>query len=157
MGLFSPGIERSSGKLPFLRIGHPGQSKKGEGAMTKLLIIRGLPGSGKSTLAAEMAPNACFEADAYMVDASGKYEFDPSRLAEVHEKCFQAVREALVAGTPVVAVANTFTRTWEFAKYIDLAQELGADHEIIVCTGSYGNIHGVSPEMVQRMRERWEA
>jgi predicted kinase len=125
--------------------------------MTKLLIIRGLPGSGKSTLAAEMAPNACFEADTYMVDASGDYEFDPSRLAEVHEKCFQAVREALVMGTPVVAVANTFTRTWEFAKYIDLAQELGADHEVIVCTGSYNNVHGVSPEMVQRMRERWEA
>lgn len=124
--------------------------------MQKLYIVRGVPGAGKSTLAKQLAPNAHYEADAYMVDANGEYAFDPKRLPEVHAMCLQAVRDALVAGVPVVAVANTFVKRWEYQRYVDLAMELGVAYEIIVCDGGYQNIHGVPGDVIQRMRANWE-
>lgn len=124
--------------------------------MQKLYIIRGVPGAGKSTLAKQLAPNAHYEADAYMVDANGEYAFDPKRLPEVHAMCLQAVCEALMAGAPVVAVANTFVRRWEYQRYVDLAVELGVTYEIIVCDGGYHNIHGVGGDVIERMRANWE-
>ena len=124
--------------------------------MQKLYIIRGVPGSGKSTLAKKLAPAAHYEADAYMVDANGEYAFDPKRLPEVHAMCHQAVREALIAGTTVVAVANTFVRKWEYQRYVDLAVELGVAYEVLVCNGGYQNIHGVGGDVIERMRANWE-
>jgi len=119
-------------------------------------IIRGIPGSGKSTLARKLAPNAHYEADAYMVDANGEYAFDPKRLSEVHQKCYEAVRNALLDDTENVAVANTFVKRWEYQKYVDLAVELGVAYEIIVCNGGWQNVHGVGEDVIQRMRNNWE-
>jgi predicted kinase len=121
-----------------------------------LYILRGLPGSGKSTLARQLAPNDHYEADAFMVDKDGHYSFDPTRLGEVHEKCLNAVREALTGGAEVVAVANTFVKRWEYQRYIDLATSLGVDYEVIVCSGDYQNIHGVPQETILRMKSSWE-
>ena len=127
-----------------------------ENNMKMLYIIRGIPGSGKSTMAKKLAPNAAFEADAYMVDQQGNYAFDPSRLGEVHQKCYEAVRDALMQDIANVAVANTFVKRWEYQKYVDLANELGIKYEIIVCNGGYKNIHGVPDEAIQRMKDNWE-
>ena len=127
-----------------------------ESNMKMLYIIRGIPGSGKSTMAKKLAPNAAFEADAYMVDQQGNYAFDPSRLGEVHQKCYEAVRDALMQDIANVAVANTFVKRWEYQKYVDLANELGVKYEIIVCNGGYKNIHGVPEEAIQRMKDNWE-
>ena len=127
-----------------------------ENNMKMLHIIRGIPGSGKSTMARKLAPNAAFEADAYMVDQQGNYAFDPSRLGEVHQKCYEAVRNALMQDIANVAVANTFVKRWEYQKYVDLANELGIKYEIIVCNGGYKNIHGVPDEAIQRMKDNWE-
>ena len=124
--------------------------------MKMLYIIRGIPGSGKSTMAKKLAPNAAFEADAYMMDQQGNYAFDPSRLGEVHQKCYEAVRDALMQDIANVAVANTFVKRWEYQKYVDLANELGVKYEIIVCNGGYKNIHGVPEEAIQRMKDNWE-
>lgn len=124
--------------------------------MKMFYIIRGVPGSGKSTLARKLAPNAAFEADTYMVDSDGNYAFDPKRLSEVHQKCYEAVRNALLNGTENIAVANTFVKKWEYQKYVDLANKLGVKHEIIVCNGGYQNIHGVPEEAINRMRKNWE-
>ena len=129
---------------------------KKESNMKMLYIIRGIPGSGKSTMAKKLAPNAAFEADAYMVDQQGNYAFDPSRLGEVHQKCYEAVRDALMQDIANVAVANTFVKRWEYQKYVDLANELGVKYEIIVCNGGYKNIHGVPEEAIQRMKDNWE-
>jgi len=129
---------------------------KKESNMKMLYIIRGIPGSGKSTMARKLAPNAAFEADAYMVDQQGNYAFDPSRLGEVHQKCYEAVRDALMQDIANVAVANTFVKRWEYQKYVDLANELGVKYEIIVCNGGYKNIHGVPEGAIQRMKDNWE-
>lgn len=121
--------------------------------MTKLIIIRGLPGSGKSTLAKTLGIDH-FEADQYFM-LSGEYKFDASKFEQAHSMCMHNTCAALEAGRDVV-VSNTFTQEWEIDPYAQLADDLGV--ELVVCTtkGTYGSVHGVPEEVVQRMRDRWE-
>lgn len=128
--------------------------------MSKILyLIRGLPGSGKSTLAKQITENVC-EADDYFYLQYGTYHFDPSKLQEAHDfcynKCKSMMTEHVEIGHPVIAVANTFTRKWEMKRYLDLAKE----HEYavieIICRGQFKNVHGVPYEKVEHMRKRFE-
>lgn len=125
--------------------------------MSKLVLIRGLPGSGKSTMARVLAliGFAHHEADHFfMVD--GEYKFDASKLQEAHAKCLADAGESLSLGMNVV-VSNTFTRMWEMKPYLDLAASLGCRVHVITADGSYQNVHGVPSDVIDRMRERWEA
>ena len=121
-----------------------------------LLILRGLPGSGKTTLAKKIKEQMDFEhyeADMFFEDSeTGEYKFDREKLSEAHEWCFNKVKEALEAGKNVI-VANTFSRKWEYEKYLDLPYE---DILIYTCEGNYENIHNVPQEAIDKMRERWE-
>jgi predicted kinase len=99
--------------------------------------------------------NQVISADDYMVDESGKYFFDGSRLRECHAECQKDARCALRAGDSV-AIANTFTRVWEMQPYIDMANELGSMLTVIRCEGDFGNIHNVPAAKVKEMRNRFE-
>ena len=130
--------------------------------MTKVLfIVRGLPGSGKSTLAEKLAPGMAFAADDYfMVD--GVYRFDPLKLSEAHSECQKAVASNLAHGS--VAVANTFTTSWEAKPYFDMAERSGARVVVVDCFDggmtdevlAEKNAHGVPIDAIQRMRRRYE-
>jgi predicted kinase len=125
--------------------------------MQKLYIIRGVPGSGKTTRAQELAGMNYFEADQWMWNSAGEYQFDPSRLGYCHTMCKNSVRAALAAGLPVVAVSNTFVKKRDYMPYVKLAEEFGAEVEIIVMTGNWKNVHGVPEETVERMRRQFES
>jgi predicted kinase len=132
--------------------------KADQGHKQTLTLIRGLPGSGKSTLArhlAEATGAAHFEADMFMVDRQGYYEFDPGRLKHTHSKCEAKCREALRDGQNVI-VSNTFTRFWEMKAYVDMAEEIGVMLQIIECHGRFQSIHQVPDETLADMRDRWE-
>ena len=62
------------------------------------------------------------------------------------------------AGHPVVIVSNTFTQEWEMEVYYMLAEELGYQvHSLIVENRHNGvNVHGVSEEKFQAMKNRFE-
>lgn len=134
------------------------KAKAKDGHAQTLTLIRGLPGSGKSTLAKNLskATGAThLEADMFMVDRQGFYEFDPRRLKDTHAKCETQCRKALEDGENTI-ISNTFTRLWEMQAYIDMVEELGIALQIVECHGNFHNIHQVPDGTIEAMRDRWQ-
>lgn len=128
-----------------------------------LLINRGLPGSGKTSLALSLTskihPSDHFEADQFFYDENGEnYSYDPKKIGEAHAWCQRQVETALKYSNDshLVIVANTFTRLWEMQPYIDMAKKYDHTFFVVTCEGNYGNVHGVPPETIQKMKDRWE-
>jgi hypothetical protein len=120
----------------------------------RLVLVRGLPGSGKSTLARGLSEYTHLEADMYFV-RDGEYVFNKEALGQAHDWCLSSTKAHLAAGRNVV-VSNTFTRIWEMQRYLDLAEALRIKPLIVEAKGNWPSVHGVSPETIERMRERWE-
>lgn len=131
----------------------------------KLYIIRGLPGSGKSTFALNLvgADFLVCEADKYFI-VDGKYKFDASKLKEAHESCRNLVetymKDSLVNDQfyREIAVSNTFTQEWEMQAYIDLAKQYGYMIFTVIVENRHEGVnqHGVSDEVLTKMRDRFE-
>lgn len=120
--------------------------------MPKLIIIRGVPGAGKSTLARTKYKDYInVESNMYFITVEGKYYYNRDNITKAHDWCYSKTCELLSAGLNVV-VSNTFTRLWEFEKYVALPYET----EVIVATGNYKNVHGCPQDKVDRMKERFE-
>jgi hypothetical protein len=51
-----------------------------------------------------------------------------------------------------VVVSNTFVSLEHMAAFLDLT----ASVTVIECSGTYGSLHNVPEEMIQRMRDDWE-
>lgn len=126
--------------------------------MPKLILIRGLPGSGKSTLAKQFASSQLytkhFEADMYFMK-EGEYRFDASKLQKAHWWCEIETRLALKNNYDVV-VSNTFTTKKELKAYFKIAKEFGITPNVIHCQNSFGTIHNVPEETMDKMRTRWD-
>lgn len=127
--------------------------------MPKLILIRGVPGSGKSTLASKMHDTKEIfiwtEADNYWERPDGTYDFNPKRIGDAHDWCFECTKDWLERDKDV-AVANTFTRIKEMRRYIDLASEMDYELRVIRCTGEFENVHNVPEATLQKMKERFE-
>jgi predicted kinase len=126
--------------------------------MTQLVLIRGLPGSGKSTLAKSDFPkHKHFEADQFFINKqTGEYKFDCTKLNAAHADCQRKTEQELRAGHDVV-VTNTFTQDWEFDNYFNFAVDTDSSILVIEMKTQYQNIHGVPPEKMEIMKNRWHA
>jgi hypothetical protein len=100
------------------------------------------------------ATDRVIEADQFFTK-DGVYAFDPERLKEAHADCLKRAIQLMAEGK-VLAVSNTFSQGWEMEPYLHEAERY--DYEVVVlhCQNDFGSIHGVSPEAIQRMRNRWE-
>lgn len=116
----------------------------------KIILIRGLPGSGKSTMAKQMVGFMHFEADMFL-EVDGVYVYDQSKVSKAHDWCVSSAKAALEAGQNVV-VSNTFAKSWELQRYVDL----GFPFEVIEATGKWPNVHGVPEDKIKAMKDRWE-
>lgn len=123
--------------------------------MKVLYLIRGLPGSGKTTLARRLT-DSFFEADQYFERPLG-YAFDPAGLPAAHALCQANTETAMLCGVLVIAVSNTFSQQWEMEPYRVLADKHGYTVQELTMTGPLrANVHGVPPEAIAQMRDRWE-
>jgi predicted kinase len=124
----------------------------------KLILIRGISGSGKTTYAEQLKQEdsslSHYEADMYFYK-NGEYQFDPTKLKQAHNWCKCQTEIDLMFGKSVI-VSNTFTQKWEIEPYIQLGRKFGADIIIKKAIGNYQNVHGVPPEVLEKMRQRWE-
>ena len=123
--------------------------------MKTLYIVRGLPGSGKSSLAKKVT-ELVYSADDFFTNKKGEYNFNAKLLGKAHEWCWGKVRDAMFIGAEAVAVANTFTQTWEAEKYYQIAEEYEYSVFVIECQNDFGNVHNVPQESINAMKKRWE-
>jgi len=132
--------------------------------MRELILVRGVPGSGKSTLALDMwsgdrsagVSATVLEADMWMTDRNGRYQFDGTRLKECHQMCQQTVNLHMMQGTERIYVANTFVKKWEADVYLALAKVWGYDVKVIRLEGNFENVHGVPADKVAIMKANME-
>ena len=144
----------------------------------QLVLLRGLPGSGKSTLARhiidqdeELWRNNKYdynedtlatggwehcEADNYFLRPDGVYDFNGNLIPRAHQWCQDETRRLLRLCCSVV-VSNTFTTKKEMEPYIKIAQELKTPLTVIDCTGNFQNTHNVPPDVLEKMRKRWQS
>lgn len=123
----------------------------------QLTLIRGLPGSGKSTLAQQLVKanpltTVRYEADMYF---GNPYKWEKEKLAEAHEWCLAATKEALEDFFDVV-VANTFVKKRQLQPYLDLANSLNVPVQIIVCQEKFQSEHNVPQSVIDNMRKIFE-
>ena len=107
-----------------------------DGMSNKLTLIRGLPGSGKSTFAKRNYSCLILENDMFHMHG-GKYEWSKESMPDAISWCIDTCETALSNGMDVV-VCNTFTKRKHIDIYRTIADALGADFEVIRCTGDSG-------------------
>lgn len=118
--------------------------------MLTLFFLRGLPGSGKSALA-ELMGVPFYEADQFQV---GK--FDPSKLTQAHDWCYDRTLDSLLHGLSCT-VSNTSTAEWEVERYAKLAERMNARFVSLVVENRHEgvSIHDVPEDTMKNMEERF--
>lgn len=126
--------------------------------MSVLILIRGVPGAGKTTMAEMLAKDYGFchhEADHYMVNGKGEYEFNPSKLSAAHDACYILTMSDLMKGMDVV-VSNTFIKKSEINRYLDLGVNPNVEIVVVKLDGGFKSIHDVPAWKIARMRDNYE-
>jgi predicted kinase len=130
-----------------------------------LFLVRGLPGSGKSTFATHIWNEyAICEADKFFYDKEGNYNFDASKIKDAHAWCKNEVEVRMKDHQinqqfyPEIVVSNTFTQEWEMEDYYKLAEKYGYKVISLIIENRHGgkNVHGVSDDKLEKMRNRFE-
>jgi tRNA uridine 5-carbamoylmethylation protein Kti12 len=140
--------------------------------MRTLIIMRGIPGSGKTTHARSLQKwqwsegKSCTLSSAdFFFEAYGDhvYRFDASKLKYAHAECINDFAGLVLdPSVDTIIVDNTNTQLWEFVKYLDYAHKHGKFHVDVfrmeapldVCQKRC--VHGVPPDKIQQMRDRFE-
>ena len=133
--------------------------------MKILYLLRGLPGCGKSSLAKSLmnAQTGHVETDMFfmenIMENSGNYNFDASKLKEAHEWC-QKQTDAYMQpyGYNTVIVSNTFTQEWEMKPYYELAEKYGFVVFSLIVENRHGGVneHNVPEETLAKMENRFQ-
>ena len=125
--------------------------------MRILYIIRGLPGAGKTTLAHMLTPHRVAEADQFFTNSLGEYNYSQKRLSDAHAYCAEKVLTLMRDGSDGdISVANTFSRHWEYIRYVEMADNSAYTPVIITVKGPWKSIHNVPDEVIRKMAARWE-
>lgn len=121
----------------------------------KLYIVRGCSGSGKSTLAEELevALNGHrIEADMYMYNSDGVYDWQVSKLRHAHNWVYNMLKRSMEAGVGPLILSDTNVKQRDLQVYLDLAAEFDYRVTSIVVEHRHGNssIHDVTDKTLRR-------
>jgi hypothetical protein len=120
-------------------------------------ILRAVPGSGKTTVAKLIAGDdgAICESDTYFYDEAGNYNFDPSKLSDNHERCFNDFKFFCELGRDTVVVSNTNVRKRDVEKYKACAESFGYRVHVLTVENWHGgkDIHDVPFETLNDMEK----
>lgn len=99
----------------------------------KLYCLVAASGAGKSSLALKLSEEhdaVICSADHYFFDSVGQYNFDPSKLGQAHQFCYEKATKALQEGKNVI-IDNTNAKAKDRGKYLKLAEFLDAEVEFL--------------------------
>jgi len=128
--------------------------------MKTLTILVGPSGSGKSTAAKKNNKAVVFSADQFFTDEKGEYHFDPALLPQAHQQCRERIMvwcaDQETEGEAIVD--NTNCSPWELAFYVELANTLGVEVDIIVFLTPLSvccerNIHGAPDHIIFKQHQ----
>jgi len=106
----------------------------------KVSILRSIPGGGKSKWALDRfeadqdSVIVCSADDYFTNPVTGEYLFDAKKLGLAHAQCQETFLQALRSGVPTVIVDNCNSRLWEYRVYVEMAEMMGYDVEILEFT-----------------------
>ncbi|OHX66742.1 AAA family ATPase [Flammeovirga pacifica] len=123
--------------------------------MCRLLLLRGLPGSGKSTIAKSLGGS--IEADDFMVNDLGEYEFNVRKLDYAHKSCLEMTKMCMSRRQELIVVSNTFTTEGEMQPYFDLAYQNEYQINTLIVENRHGStsVHDVPEEKMKQMAKRF--
>ena len=124
-----------------------------------LIILRGLPGAGKSELSKLLSggkDELVCEADHYMVDSNGDYDFNPKNLGYSHGRCIAKFESLVNKMEHTIIVSNTSTTITEWKPYRDYAIDNGYNVRVVIVENYHGNksVHDVPDESMEKMKNR---
>lgn len=122
-----------------------------------LYIIRGCSGSGKSTFSKELAEvtgGIRYEADMYMYDEDGHYDWQAGKLKAAHRWVYEGIRGCMINAKGPLIIADTNVKIRDLQLYLDLAAEYNYRVISLVLENRHGNksIHDV-PDKTMRRQE----
>lgn len=120
----------------------------------KVILLRSASGAGKSIIAKLFDGDLVIcTADDFFYDGEGTYNFNPDLLSIAHEQCFRKFHNALEnPKVDTIVVANTNTKSSEFQKYIDAAEQRGIMLFSLVVEKRHNgtNSHGTPDHVIDR-------
>lgn len=125
------------------------------------ICIKGVSGCGKSTFANFIKQFlysdevAHFEADMWMVNENGEYEFSVDKLNYCHTQCKNSIEKAMQEKFRVVILSNTSTKQSSLRPYLDLCKKYNYKITSLCLENLHGNkdLHNL-PEITLQKQER---
>lgn len=120
-----------------------------------LYIVRGCSGSGKSTFANELSMAMSgfrIEADMFMYDKDGVYDWQASKLKAAHAWVHSTLRDFMRAAKSPLIISDTNVKHRDLQVYLDLAAENKYRVVSVVVENRHGNksIHDVPDKTLRR-------
>ena len=102
-------------------------------------------------------PVVHIEADKWMVNEKGEYDYDWRKLDGVHAHCHAEFNKALKNKTPYIVISNTSAETAHIEAYQAPAVDAGYRFVSLIVENRHGkvSVHGVPDKTMQNIKNKF--